>query len=101
MSERQESGSVYYCPTAGELEQQPGGGFDVCCDAPERHVTREQLAKALHELDKYDEWDDEGCNDTGTDRMQFPSCKETYLNRADAVLALFDTTTSLLRENPS
>lgn len=28
---------VYYCPTAREIEQQPGGGFDVCCHAPELH----------------------------------------------------------------
>lgn len=28
---------LYYCPTAQEIEQRPGGGFDVCCDAPEKH----------------------------------------------------------------
>lgn len=30
--------AIYYCPTSGEWEQTPGGGFDVCCDAPDRHV---------------------------------------------------------------
>jgi hypothetical protein len=28
---------VYYCPTAGENESAKHGGFDVCCDRPERH----------------------------------------------------------------
>lgn len=28
---------LYWCPTAREIEQQPGGGFDVCCHAPEMH----------------------------------------------------------------
>lgn len=27
----------YFCPTSGETEINPGGGFDVCCDAPEKH----------------------------------------------------------------
>lgn len=39
--------SKYFCPTANEVELHPGGGFDVCCDAPERHVTEEQIAEAL------------------------------------------------------
>lgn len=28
---------IYWCPTAREIETQPGGGFDVCCRAPELH----------------------------------------------------------------
>jgi hypothetical protein len=28
-----ETPSLYYCPISGEIEQQPGGGFDVCCEA--------------------------------------------------------------------
>lgn len=28
---------IYYCPTAGDIEMQPGGGFDVCCEHPELH----------------------------------------------------------------
>jgi hypothetical protein len=29
--------NAYFCPTSGEVEISPGGGFDVCCDAPELH----------------------------------------------------------------
>jgi hypothetical protein len=29
---------IYYCPNSGEWERDPGGGFDTCCDAPDRHV---------------------------------------------------------------
>jgi hypothetical protein len=28
---------LYWCPTAREIEMHPGGGFDVCCHAPELH----------------------------------------------------------------
>lgn len=34
--ERETSG-LYYCPAAGEVEQHPGGGFDVCCDRVAQH----------------------------------------------------------------
>jgi hypothetical protein len=30
--------SVYYCPTAGEVESDCHGGFDTCCGQPERHL---------------------------------------------------------------
>lgn len=30
--------TLYYCPTAGELESDCHGGFDVCCSNPEQHV---------------------------------------------------------------
>jgi hypothetical protein len=29
---------LYFCPTAEEVESQPGGGFDQCCSSPEYHV---------------------------------------------------------------
>jgi len=53
--------------------------------------TREQIAQALHEHELGDPWDDEGCNDLGDDGEFAPSCKQTYLERADAVLALLST----------
>lgn len=28
---------LYWCPTAREIEQHPGGGFDTCCHVPELH----------------------------------------------------------------
>lgn len=28
----------YFCPTAEEVEQNPGGGFDKCCDREDLHV---------------------------------------------------------------
>lgn len=28
---------IYFCPVAGEMEQRPGGGFDVCCNKPFLH----------------------------------------------------------------
>lgn len=51
-------------------------------------LTREQIAKALHEHDMADVWDDEGCNDTlgGV----HTSCKDSYLASAGAVLALIN-----------
>lgn len=30
--------TLYYCPTAGELESDCHGGFDACCSNPEQHV---------------------------------------------------------------
>lgn len=42
--------SIYYCPTAGEIESDCHGGFDVCCDKPELHrpaSLREQYAAAI------------------------------------------------------
>src|SRR5690349_18192734 len=30
--------TLYYCPTAGEVESSCHGGFDVCCSAPEKHI---------------------------------------------------------------
>jgi hypothetical protein len=37
--------SIYYCETSGEVEQYPGGGFDVCCErGPEGHVPLTQAA---------------------------------------------------------
>jgi len=53
-------------------------------------IDREAVARTLHEYDKYDEWNDEGCNDTGNDQLRYKSCRETYLERADAVLALIN-----------
>lgn len=46
--EREGLASMYFCPSAGEIEQHPGGGFDVCCEAPERHepITPAALAAA-------------------------------------------------------
>ncbi|WP_037805184.1 hypothetical protein, partial [Streptomyces sp. NRRL F-5135] len=29
--------SLYYCPTAGEVESDCHGGFDVCCGRPDLH----------------------------------------------------------------
>lgn len=31
---------LYWCPTAGENECPDCGGFDVCCDSPQRHEHR-------------------------------------------------------------
>lgn len=28
----------YFCPTAEEVESQPDGGFNQCCDRPDFHV---------------------------------------------------------------
>jgi hypothetical protein len=28
----------YFCPTAEEVEQKPGGGFDQCCERPDLHL---------------------------------------------------------------
>lgn len=50
--------------------------------------TQEELAKALHEHDLGDLWDDAGCNDNGDG--SYPSCKQDYLERARTVLALLD-----------
>jgi hypothetical protein len=33
---------TYYCPSAGEIESACHGGFDVCCEAPEKHVPADQ-----------------------------------------------------------
>jgi hypothetical protein len=33
-----EGATLYYCPTAGEVESSCHGGFDVCCSAPEQHI---------------------------------------------------------------
>jgi hypothetical protein len=41
-------------------------------------------AKALHEADRHDEWDDEGCNDTGGGA--YTSCKDWTIHLAGAVL---------------
>lgn len=30
--------TLYYCPTADEIESDCHGGFDACCSAPEKHV---------------------------------------------------------------
>lgn len=30
--------TLYYCPTAGEVESDCHGGFDVCCSHPEQHI---------------------------------------------------------------
>lgn len=32
---------TYYCPTSGDIEHSTHGGFDVCCDAPEKHIEDE------------------------------------------------------------
>jgi hypothetical protein len=41
---------VYYCPTSGEMEMYPGGGFDVCCAAPELHRPTARPTDLLLEL---------------------------------------------------
>lgn len=30
--------TLYYCPTAGDVESDCHGGFDVCCSTPEKHI---------------------------------------------------------------
>jgi len=38
-------GSLYYCATSGEIEQYPGGGFDVCCElGPAGHEPISEIA---------------------------------------------------------
>lgn len=49
--------------------------------------TQEQIAKALHQHDMHDPWDDEACNDKSSG--PHTSCKDSYLACADAVLQLF------------
>lgn len=46
--ERGPQPSLFYCPAGDEIEQQPGGGFDVCCDSVDRHqpITPQALAAA-------------------------------------------------------
>jgi len=41
-------------------------------------------AKALHEADKHDEWDDEGCNDNGGG--SYTSCKDWTIHLTRAAL---------------
>jgi hypothetical protein len=76
---------VYYCPTVGEVEQYPDGGFDMCCAAPDRHVTREQIATALGVCTC-----PSGRNQHGYWRQVQPTCPACgdVFARADAVLAL-------------
>jgi hypothetical protein len=59
MNDPQAAPEVYYCPTVDEIEMRPGGGFDVCCDAPEKHrpvdlaalpALRRQWAEPLERL---------------------------------------------------
>lgn len=44
--------SLYYCPAGDEIEQHPGGGFDICCDALDRHepISPQALAAARREV---------------------------------------------------
>lgn len=41
---------LYYCPTAGEIESDCHGGFDVCCGKPELHVPINRTAQELARL---------------------------------------------------
>lgn len=42
--------SVYYCPTAGEVESDCHGGFDTCCGQPERHLPLTDADPTVTEL---------------------------------------------------
>lgn len=50
--ERDGLASLYYCPAGDEIEQHPGGGFDICCDRLSEHqpITPQALAAARREV---------------------------------------------------
>lgn len=45
------SSDLYYCPTVQEVESRLGGGFDVCCEHPEKHLDMPDTP-ATHEISK-------------------------------------------------
>jgi hypothetical protein len=80
---------LYYCPTTDEVEQHPGGGFDVCCDHPELH--RAIKWTDLFGIDPdYLKDADEGCTGEGRGRG--------YAYTASEVKVLTETATKLGRE---
>lgn len=45
----QERSEPYYCPASGEVEDPKLGGFDVCCDKPDEHISVAQaIAEGWH-----------------------------------------------------
>lgn len=82
-------GQAYYSILPDEAEFIAGQLVPEVLAALVSPETVEAVARAMHEDDSYDPWDDEGCNDTGGGQHQ--SCKEHYFERAmSAVTALRD-----------
>jgi hypothetical protein len=70
--------SIYYCPNSGEWERKPGGGFDTCCDTPERHVPLPILAARPRHVMSCDE-----CRGDLDRDGHFPDCS-SYRQEASA-----------------